>query len=71
MPGGGWLSRGVREARVAATNPRRLSDEDSSHIFFLLRRMLGIVQAADVFGHTTLGGSPSYQGMSGYLAKRD
>jgi hypothetical protein len=71
MLGGGWLSRSARETGVAASNPRRLSDEDSSHIFFFLRRTLAIVQAAGVFGHTTLGGSPSYQGMSGYVAKRN
>ena len=63
--------RGVPETSVATGNPRRLSDEDSSHIFFFLRRTLAIVQAAGVFGHTTLGGSPSYQGMSGYAAKRE
>jgi hypothetical protein len=70
MPGRGELSRSAREADVAASIDRQLSDEDSLHIFLLLRRMPAIVQATSVFDHTTLGGSLSYQRMSDDDANR-
>jgi hypothetical protein len=56
----------AREGGVVASNPRRLRDEASSHIFILPpKKGLIILQATDVFSHTTLGVSRSYQGMSG------
>jgi hypothetical protein len=61
-----------REATVVASNPRPLRDEDGSHIFILPpSKAAPIVQAADVRGYRTLGGNPSYQGMSAAAAKPD
>lgn len=61
-----------REATVVASNPRPLRDEDGSQIFILPpSKAARILQAADVRGYRTLGGNPSYQGMSGAVAKPD
>jgi hypothetical protein len=62
----------LREATVVAGNPRPLRDEDRLRIFILPpSKAVPILQAADVRGYRTLGGNPSYQGMSGAVAKPD
>jgi Protein of unknown function (DUF1348) len=60
-----------RRATAVASSPRRLHDEHGSYIFLVPPwKCWGILQATGVLGHTTLGGSRSYQGISGIIRQR-